>query len=64
MSKKNVKENKLYSIAQVSEMLGLAPTQIQYRIKTGQLRAEKIGWFWTISASEVERFKDLLLNEE
>ncbi len=57
MVKKKTK-NKLYSLAEASEILGLAPTQLQYRIKTGKIEANKIGWFWTISQEEIDRYQE------
>jgi len=54
-SLKEKKVKQLHTVAEVSEMTGLAPTQILYRIKTDQIEAEKIGWFWVISKEEVDR---------
>jgi len=59
--KNSVKDRKikqLYTVAEVSEITGLASTQILYRIKTGQIEAEKIGWFWVIPQEEVDRLKE------
>jgi len=47
--------NKMFTVAEVAERTGLASTQILYRIKTGQIRAEKLGWFWVIPKEEVDR---------
>lgn len=51
---------KMYTIAEASDILGLAPTQIHYRIRTGKLKAKKLGWFWIISHEELDKLQEEL----
>lgn len=52
------KTKRLYTVAEASELTGLISTQILYRIKTGKIAAEKIGWMWVISKEELDRFME------
>ncbi len=55
-SKKVEVSKRLFTVAEASEITGLASTQILYRIKTGKLKAQKLGWFWVIPKEEIDRF--------
>jgi len=55
MSRKTPK--KLYSIAQVAEIMDKKPPQILQQIRKGNIKARKIGWVWVISEDEVEKLK-------
>ena len=44
-----------YSIGEVSEITGLKKPKIMRKIRSGEIKAKKIGWMWTIPSLEVER---------
>lgn len=44
-----------YSISQVSERTGLKKPKIVRGIRTGKIKAKRIGWQWVIPLLEVEK---------
>ena len=44
-----------YSISEVSELTNLKKPKIIRKIRSGEIKAKKIGWMWTIPSLEVER---------
>ena len=44
-----------YSISEVAELTGLKKPKIMRNIRSGEIKAKKIGWMWTIPSMEVER---------
>lgn len=50
--------SKLYSVSEAAEMLNMKVPQILYRIKTGKIKADKIGWFWAIPKEEIDDLID------
>jgi len=46
---------KLYSISEVAEMLGLKYDQVWYMIMTRRLKARKVGWNWIISEEDIPK---------
>lgn len=49
-------EQKLYSVKQAAELLGVSASYAYLLIRLGELHAEKIGAQYVISAEEVERY--------
>lgn len=43
---------------EAGERLGLEHLEIIRRIRKGDIKAAKFGWFWTIEVGEVERVKN------
>ena len=50
-------EIKIYSVKDTAELLGVTPSYIYYLIATKKLKADRIGWAYTISQEEIERYK-------
>jgi excisionase family DNA binding protein len=51
-------DDRLYSIAEVAQRLGMSPYTVTTWIKAGRLKASRIGRFWRIRARDLERFID------
>jgi len=51
----NNQEEKFYTIPEIAEMLNVSERSINRYIKSGKLRASKIGW-WRIKKSDLEEF--------
>jgi excisionase family DNA binding protein len=49
-------EDRLFSIADVAERLGMSTYTIRDWIKAGRLKATRIGRFWRIRESDLEAF--------
>lgn len=50
------KEKNYYTVAEFAKTYGMTPGGVHYRIKTGKIRAEKMGGFLVvIRADEIER---------
>jgi len=45
------------TISRASELSGMKASRIMRRIKSGKIKAKKLGWFWIIPVSEVEKLK-------
>jgi len=63
-SKTKERVNKLYTVSEAAELVGLDSPQILYRIKTGKIKAEKVGWMWVIDKEELDRYIEELEQEE
>jgi excisionase family DNA binding protein len=50
--------DRLYSVSEVAQRLGMSPYTIMTWIKAGRLKASRIGRFWRIRARDLERFID------
>lgn len=44
------------TLAEAGKRLGLSTSTLRWQIRNGQLRARKIGWSWTVTEREVERY--------
>jgi excisionase family DNA binding protein len=51
-------DDRLYSIAEVAQHLGMSPYTIMTWIKAGRLKASRIGRFWRIRPRDLEAFID------
>jgi excisionase family DNA binding protein len=51
-------DDRLYTIAEVAERLGMSPYAIMAWVKAGRLKACRIGRFWRTRARDLERFID------
>jgi excisionase family DNA binding protein len=51
-------DERFYSIAEVADCLAMSPDTIHRWIKTGRLKASRIGRFWRIRARDLEAFID------
>jgi excisionase family DNA binding protein len=51
-------EDRLFSIAEVAERLGMSKDTISDWIKAGRLKASRIGRFWRIRERDLEAFID------
>ena len=49
-------EERLFSVAEVAERLGMSKYTISDWIKAGRLKATRIGRFWRIRESDLEAF--------
>lgn len=61
MTTRNEGEGELATVLtakEVGERLNLEHTEVIRRIRKGDIEASKLGWFWTIKATEVERVKN------
>lgn len=57
-------EQKSYPIKEVTEITGYSARQLHYLIKQGKIKAEKVGWIWTIPEAEVARLQSGDLKEQ
>lgn len=48
-----------YTLAEACKISGFNSRQLMYKIRTGELTAEKLGWFWTLTRPQVEALKEL-----
>ena len=56
MAKAKGVDRQFYTMKETAEILGLVPTQIHYRMKTGKIKgAQKVGWFWIFEKEEIDR---------
>jgi excisionase family DNA binding protein len=46
------------SVREVAAQLGLTHLEVNRRIHKKQIKARKVGWFWVIEQSEVDRVKE------
>jgi excisionase family DNA binding protein len=44
------------TLMEAGARLGLSPSTLRWQIRNGSLRARKIGWAWTVTEREVERY--------
>ena len=44
----------LFTVSEASKISGMDPHKILYRIKTGKIKAQKLGWMWIIPPEYVE----------
>jgi excisionase family DNA binding protein len=51
-------DDRLYSMAEVAERLGMSKDTIADWIKAGRLKASRIGRFWRIRPQDLEAFID------
>lgn len=51
-------KDKVYSMKEAAEELGVSRPYVYYLRDTGQIKAEKIGAQWTISQEEIDRYKN------
>lgn len=56
MEVKTIKDFKLYTIEEVSEILKVTPRTIYKFIKNEQLKAVKIGKYWRITDTALQEF--------
>jgi excisionase family DNA binding protein len=49
-------DDRLWSIAEVAEQLGMSQDTISHWIKAGRLKASRIGGFWRVRPRDVEAF--------
>jgi len=49
---------KQYSIAQVADLLGVTRQCVWQWIAMRKLKAQRLGSFWVINATELEKFKE------
>lgn len=47
---------KLYTVEQISEMIGMHPKTIRRYIRKGRLKAQKIGKFWRVNGHDLSVF--------
>lgn len=45
------------TLNEAAQVLGLAPGTLRWQIRNGKLRARKVGPVWTVTPSEVERYR-------
>ena len=45
------------TVDEIAERLARNPELIRRWLREGRLRGERIGWSWTITPAELERFK-------
>jgi excisionase family DNA binding protein len=48
---------KLYSVREAAEALGKKTAAIMKGIRKGTIKADKVGWSWVITATEIDRLK-------
>ena len=46
------------SVSELAELLGVPKLEINRRIRLGDIKAYKIGWFWVIDAPEVDSIRE------
>jgi putative resolvase len=51
-------DDRLYNIGEVAQYLGMSKDTIMTWIRSGRLKASRIGRFWRIRARDLERFID------
>jgi excisionase family DNA binding protein len=44
-------------VDEIAQKLGRHPELVRRWLREGRLRGERIGWSWTITPAELERFK-------
>jgi len=54
---------KLFSIKEVAEMLGISSTSVHNYVKSGKLRATKIASAWHIKEADIKAYLDGNTNE-
>jgi len=47
----------MYSVKQVADKLSIKQQKVLNLIKAGKLKAEKMGWVWTISEEDLEKYQ-------
>lgn len=47
----------LLTASQVSDLLEMPHLEVIRRLKKGDIKGKKLGWFWTVKETEVERVK-------
>lgn len=47
----------LLTLSQAAKMLSVEPGTLRAQVWRGKLKAEKIGEFWVVEPSEVERYR-------
>lgn len=50
-------KDKLYSIKEAADILGMTRSGVHWLKDTGKIKAEKIGEQWVISEEELERYR-------
>jgi excisionase family DNA binding protein len=50
--------DRLYSIAEVAQHLGMRPDTVTTWVKSGRLKASRIGRYWRIRPQDLEAFLD------
>jgi excisionase family DNA binding protein len=51
---------KRLTVDEIAEKLARHPELVRRWLREGRLRGERIGWSWTITPAELERFKRTL----
>ena len=51
-------ENKVYSIKEAAEILGITRSGVHWLKDTGKIEARKIGSYYVISQEEIDRYKN------
>jgi excisionase family DNA binding protein len=44
------------TLREAATRLGMSPDTLRWQIRNGALRARKVGWAWTVTEREVERY--------
>jgi len=52
-----------YPLSEAAEMLGLARDTLRSQIRFGTIRAKKVGPIWTMSDTEIERYRTMSLGK-
>ena len=47
----------MLTLAQAAARLGLSPSTLLTQVQRGKVRARKVGPIWTVSETEVERYR-------
>lgn len=49
--------SEMITLKDLSELTDIPIRKILYRIKTGDIKAEKLGWIWVVPKTEIEKLK-------
>jgi excisionase family DNA binding protein len=50
-------QNTELTVSQVADQLGIPKLEVNRRIHKGDINARKLGWFWVVEQSEIERVR-------
>jgi len=48
----------MFTLTEAGALLGLSPGTLRNQIRKGKLRGRLVGKTWTVSAREIERYRD------
>jgi len=59
IQKKKESKVPIYPISIAAERSGYDARQIIYRIRTGKVKAKKMGWLWYLTDEQIEKLKKM-----